>query len=219
MNHGTMFASGMAVLAISAGSVFGSVSITESFRTLQVFASTSSGNILEDEFTFTELGAYDNELDAMRQGGAVSAYAFASQNTLISVDHFSGRLDVEAMVVAGSPSNAESVPNASVVVRFEVSEPTEILFSGSATGNSFGMFGLLQNSDPLFSVFEAGTITDLSLILMPDYEYEFYASVGFNQQGAGGFVDDLVFDLRFIPAPGSLAMLAFGGLAAPRRRR
>jgi len=241
MNRGTMLAGALAVMGL-AGSAVASVTFVSSNRNIAL--STGRGSIefpgspsQQAQDSTTAAGVFASsiaEFVPLGTGGNFTA-ASASQDSFVGTNVFSGSGSVQASAQVTGFWHHEVRSSFSVV--FELASDTPIrleaeVYDMGGFGAPFSSLRLVSwppgsSEDPIVELESDGSAPSSGIfeLVLPAGQYFLNASayIGLEDQAVGllDFEFDLgwSFELTFIPAPGSLALLAFGGLAASRRRR
>ncbi len=190
----------------------------------------------EDSVSSVASGIFHESVYVIADDGFDFASAGASQATAVSSTSIFGYISASAASqINTSMTFSMPVSKSQMIVQFTINDNVPVLFSGSfdsRLGSQAGASLMLQGPDGWIGLLgygvyddfeEWGSVTDRELLLSPG-NYTLVGEAYFDEDSGDPlenydslfFID---FDLRFIPAPGALASLAFAGLAASRRRR
>lgn len=243
MNRGTMLAGALAVMGLLgvAGGAMGSVTITSVDRAVSVdayLAALDVGPFTDFDIVQTDAkGIFEASLLAEAEFLGTFGRVAASQTSNIQGNSISGQLLTTA-AVATNESNPFALTEIDVSafsrmeIEFVVYSEVSMVYSGSFVswwGIEARAFLLLSGPDGFVDLVNDGSDEIGSV-----FEQEFILVPGVYTLVAESYIDEvnfpannpfetvpytLDFQLMFIPVPGSLALLAFGGLVASRRRR
>lgn len=230
-----MLAGALAVMGL-AGSAVGSVTITSVNRSTEVFARASAAfvgpNVSDsDQESSAVTGLFQSDLGAAAVSEQISVEAAASQDSFVNGSFIGGTGSVSGSAPMISFGDVTEIYAESLMsVGFQVSVPTPVSMAASlAPVGGYGDGGInsvmLYNDgwDILFELEFSGS-GNYDAVLQPG-SYTLYVVVRIDfietSSTTGPFMGEHEWDvsLAIIPAPGSLAILAFGGLMASRRRR
>lgn len=243
MNHGTMLAGALAVMGqlSVAGGAMGSVTITSVDRAVSVdayLAALDVGPFMDFDIVQTDAkGIFEASLLAEAEFLGTFGRIAASQVSDVQGSSISGQLLTTAAVATNefNPLVLTEIHVSAfsrMEVEFTVHSEISIVYSGSFVswwGVEARAFLLLSGPDGFSTLIndssdEIGSVFEQEIILIPG-AYTLIAEssideVNFPANNPFETVPyTLDFQLMFIPVPGSLALLAFGGLVASRRRR
>ncbi|GEM_PF-6402505 len=182
-------------------------------RYVRAEAFTSSGNP-SDQISSMDFSTFDESIN--RTFDDINAYA--TQHSELNANGISA--SGSAFGSFGSAPGTAGIGHSYLEVAFTLSEATDFTLDFTASGNggnynlTLGAFSA-SGAFNTFSIYTpSGTLDAGSYAVILDFRRD-----PFEHNGQFEIEGEFNFDLAFVPAPSSAALLGFATLAATRRRR